>query len=175
MSNIIVALRKILDESNGKILLPYSDGEIVPHVCSFKSPATAEDINLLETTTGFKLPDDYRNFLETCNGCSLFDHHLYGGEAKLYSAQEVIERYHSRPDVKNLLQVAWIYQDILVIDFDKVAAGEKEYMFVKQSGSFYRPGRSLFCNFETWLDRFISSNGSKYWGWKIEPNAMDYS
>lgn len=173
MNNSIKALKKILS-INEQLLLPSPDGEIVPHVCSFKPPATAEEINLLETTTGFKLPDDYRNFLETCNGCSLFDHHLYGGEAQLHGIQEIIKRYHN-VDIKNVLQVAWIYQDIIVIDIDKVKSGEKEYMFVKQSTIFYQPGRNLFCNFETWLERFISTNGAKYWDWKTEPNKMDYS
>ncbi|WP_397379395.1 SMI1/KNR4 family protein [Paenibacillus sp. YYML68] len=56
------------------------NGEIDTYSCTFHPPASKSDIERLESEIGINIPLDYRNFLETCNGCSLFDHTLYGGE-----------------------------------------------------------------------------------------------
>lgn len=53
------------------------------------------------------------------------------------------------------------YGDYLFIDSEKVAKCEDDYLIYVQVGDIQR----LSMNFETWLDRFIVTQGARYWLW----------
>lgn len=167
MNKTIEGLRKRLAASNQTIPIQDLDGEIEGYTCTFNPPASGSEIDQLESEIGCTLPVDYREFLETCNGCSLFNHPLFGGENRLHSMQEILHLHNSREENKHLLKIAYIYQDHIVIHLEKASKGDSDYLFVKQFASLHLPGGNLHCNFDTWLYRFISTNGAKYWDWTV--------
>ncbi|WP_307564052.1 SMI1/KNR4 family protein [Paenibacillus sp. V4I7] len=59
-------------------------------------PAIAEDLISFQKSLGFKLPEDYYNFLTICNGCSLFDDPQYGG----YMHGKIYTRLRTRNQMK---------------------------------------------------------------------------
>lgn len=53
------------------------------------------------------------------------------------------------------------YGDYIFIDSEKVSKENNNYLIYNQMGDLL----SLDLNFETWIDRFIVSQGSRYWLW----------
>ena len=87
----IKALQKRLADSHNSLCIQGEEGFTYNATCTFNPPATDEQIAYVEKQTGYKLPDDYKTFLKITNGCRLFDDVQYGGEAYLYSLQQLVE------------------------------------------------------------------------------------
>ncbi|CAM4447609.1 SMI1/KNR4 family protein [Paenibacillus tarimensis] len=168
MNKVIEGLKSRLLINKNSFYLINPDGEFEEHKCFFNPPATVSEINELEADIGYKLPLDYRNFLESCNGCRLFEHHLYGGENELYSITEIYKSLHFKDEEEedHLLKIAYILQSYIYIDLKRVADGDDEYVYENIcTAPLDYEGRNLHCNFDTWLYRFVSTNGTKYWEW----------
>ncbi|UUZ81187.1 SMI1/KNR4 family protein [Paenibacillus sp. P26] len=164
VNNTMTGLIERLKLGNQHIYLQNTNGEVEAYTCSINSPATQDNINYLLDQINMNVPIEYIDFLKYCNGCSLFNHHLYGGENLIYSCDEVVNFYHSL-NAEGCLPIAYILQENIVIDCDAFNQGKEEYMYVKINSSFFDEGINLHCNFETWLYRFIITNGNKYWNW----------
>ncbi|WP_175415356.1 SMI1/KNR4 family protein [Paenibacillus algicola] len=111
----------------------------------------------------YKLPIDYVDFLKTTNGCMLFDQ-----ENSLYSIEAVLETKDvtdSTYGLPELLIVAYILQDYIMINLKEVAEGKQDYMYTIDAYSPIDCLKSLNCDFQTWLNRFILCQGNKYWEW----------
>lgn len=163
----ISTLKQRLINNGGFIEIQLENGQLDKFGCSFKSPAIDEEWNELIEKIG-PLPIDYLALFKLCNGCSLFDHPLYGGENHIFSLSEVLE-YNRKGEAVNWLKIAYIYGDYIVINMDKVRNNQSHYLFVTESTDPFEYSRELYCNFETWLERFIITNGNKYWNWGAEP------
>lgn len=166
ISKSIEALQERLIKGNGLIELQLKEGYITKAKCEFYEPVVEEVLERIEEQLGFELPVDYRNFLAITNGCSLFDDPEYGGEAQVYKWQEALG-FTVGDDSEGYLKVAWIYQDEIVIDLKAYKNGLQNYLYVKNYIDNYNDVRPLNMNFELWLDRFIISQGAKFWNWSI--------
>ena len=66
------------------------------------------------------------------------------------------------------MNVAYILGDYIKLNLKEVTAGKEHYMYVVDAISSIDSMRSIHCDFETWLDRFIVCQGEKYWDWTME-------
>ncbi|MDQ0897567.1 hypothetical protein QFZ80_001395 [Paenibacillus sp. V4I7] len=65
------------------------------------------------------------------------------------------------------MKIAYIYQDNIVINLDAYNEGSNNYLMVKGHIDHFQESRPLLMNFELWFDRFIMSQGAKFWNWSI--------
>ncbi|AFH62872.1 SMI1/KNR4 family protein [Paenibacillus caseinilyticus] len=168
----ICSLKERLHEGNGLLDIQLQEGYRAKTTCKFNIPALAEDLLSFQKGLGYKLPEDYYNFLTICNGCSLFDHPQYGGEAYLYPWQDIAQFTYEEPD-EGYLKIAYIYQDNIVINLNAYNEGNNNYLMVKRHTEHFHEARPLMMNFELWFDRFIMSQGEKFWNWPLY-NAENY-
>lgn len=119
---------------------------------------------LLRNTFGSSFPVQYESLLSETNGCTLFDHPLYGGENIIFDIDQVIDTYKIYNDHNpEQIRIAYIYQEHIVIGLKEYHLGSNRYMYVCDS---YGPIDDCFplnCTFEAWFDRFIEANWRKYW------------
>ena len=131
----------------------------------FKPGASEEKIRDLSNFFSTPLPPDYIKFLRFCNGASLFEHPEYGGENFLYSAQDVI--YYNEASDRKII-VANILDDQIIIDLDRWQSGNMEYLLLGESFDPAEAAGRFYSNFEIWLERFVISQGTKFWYWKTD-------
>lgn len=161
----INSIRKRLLE-NGQIQLQMSEGYITEGTCKFYDPVDEKELNDFIKELGYQLPEDYKRFLQITNGCRLFDHPIYGGESYLYGLIEIPQQTYEEPN-EGYLKIGCIYQDNIVIDLKAYSEGNLNYLLVKDHIEPFHDSRKLNMNFELWLDRFVVSQGSKFWDWPI--------
>jgi hypothetical protein len=160
----IASLQQRLQDNGNLLRLQLSEGYITDAICRFNPPALKEDLDHFMTELGYQLPEDYYEFLLIANGCRLFDHPEYGGENYLYRWQDINEFTYEEPS-EGYLKIGYFYQDNLVIDLKLSQAGNKDYLLIKGHIDQFEESKSLKMNFEVWLDRFVVSQGSKFWEW----------
>ncbi|MFD2700802.1 SMI1/KNR4 family protein [Paenibacillus shunpengii] len=145
------------------------DGIEEMYTFKFNSPVSTDIIaSKLLVNLEFKLPLDYEDFLSTTDGCRLFEHSQDGSEHDIYGLNEVLtqkEIIDSTYEKPELLNVAYILQDYIFINLKEASEGKPTYMYVNDCYSPLEYMRSLNCDFQTWLDRFIVCQGNKYWDW----------
>ncbi|WP_046174110.1 SMI1/KNR4 family protein [Domibacillus indicus] len=161
------SLKKRLEENSGVIQIQSEQGHIYKAVCTFNDPASDGEITEFEQKTGLLLPRDYKAFLKITNGCRLFDDSEYGGEIELYSLAQILEWNGDYGEGEGCFDIAYIYQDNIVIDSKQYAENQKNYLLWKSHIDPFSEAEPLGMNFELWLDRFIMSQGAKFWWWPI--------
>ncbi|GAK40700.1 hypothetical protein TCA2_3190 [Paenibacillus sp. TCA20] len=70
----------------------------------------------------------------------------------MLTQKEIINSNYGKPE---LLNVAYILQDYIFMNLQEAEEGKPTYMYVKYCYSPVEYMRSLNCDFQTWLDRFI--------------------
>ncbi|MEK5056887.1 hypothetical protein BK126_18850 [Paenibacillus sp. FSL H7-0326] len=145
------------------------DGIEEKYTFKFNIPVSNDIIaSKLLVNLNYQLPLDYEDFLRTTDGCRLFEHPQDGSEHDIYGLNEVLtqkEIIDSTYEKPELLNVAYILQDYIFINLKEVSEGRPTYMYVNDCYSPIEYMRSLNCDFQTWLDRFIVCQGNKYWNW----------
>lgn len=165
VKNTYNGLKKRLDVSHNYIYLQNRDGDVDRYSCEFNRSVSDEEIEQLVNSTKLKVPKDYLEFLKVTNGCSLFNHELFGGENLLFPIDQVEYLYNNVNKFTDYLLIANIYDDNIVIDCNRYTNGDDNYLLVGPSTSSFDNLRPLGCNFETWFYRFVITNGTKYWTW----------
>ncbi|MDQ0112464.1 SMI1/KNR4 family protein [Paenibacillus harenae] len=166
INKTIGSLKKRLENNNELLELQLGEGYLTQATCKFNEPANENDLLEFQKKLGYKLPEDYFNFLTICNGCSLFDHPQYGGEAYLYKWQDIEDATYEEP-YEGYIKIAYIYQDNIVIDLKAYREGSHNYLMVKGHIDHFHEARPLNMNFELWFDRFIICQGDKFWNWSM--------
>lgn len=139
----------------------YSNGKTI-----FRKPASEEEISRLLSIYS-PLPEDYMKFLSITNGMRPFEDVDWSSENNIFSTSDLMfanEPYAS----SSWLIVAVICDDCILINLDDVANNKTEYMYLTVGPCDFIDARSLYCDFQTWLDRFIMAQGNKYWTWRVE-------
>ncbi|MEF2246343.1 SMI1/KNR4 family protein [Paenibacillus sp. IITD108] len=131
----------------------------------FYEPSSSEISRLLESYS--PLPEDYLKFLSITNGFRPFSNVGCSGEIDIFSIDEIF-RTNEPYDNPFKLIVACVYDDNIIIDIEAVAKGKNDYMYLTEGPCDFDDARSLYCDFQTWLDRFVMSQGNKYWTWRVE-------
>lgn len=131
----------------------------------FRPAAPDEKIKYLTDFFSSAFPSDYIAFLQICNGASLFEDLEYGGVNFFYSVSEVID-FNEAPDRK--IVVADILDDRIIIDLDRWQSGTSEYLLLSESKYSKEYTGFFYSNFETFLERFVISQGEKFWYWKTD-------
>lgn len=166
INNTIIGLKKKMELLSGYLYLQDREGNVERYICMFGQSASTEEIERLMTSTGLKIPSDYLDFLKISNGCSLFNHEIYGGENSLFPLDQVEYLYTNVNNGRGYLEIAYISDDTIIIDCNAYSAGEKNYLLVGNSTSSFEDFRNLGSDFETWFYRFIITGGSKFWNWR---------
>ena len=161
---LIKAFKEWSDQNEGQIEILAPTGKTTV-MNRFKPGASKDKLKELYEYFSFALPPDYISFLQLCNGASLFEDPEYGGESLLYSAQDVIH-YNEASD--NKIVVANILDDRILIDLELWSSGDEQYLLLCESLYSVEHTGSFYSNFETWLERFIISQGEKFWYWKTK-------
>lgn len=168
----ISSLKKRFD--GGKVIqVQTEEGHVYNATCTFNPPATDAEIAQFESETGYILPKDYKEFLKITNGCSLFDDVEYGGEIDLYSLEEILKRNQGSEEYEGCYDIAYIYQDNIVIHSTCISQNEGNYLFWKGHIDQFDEARPLESNFELWVDRFVVCQGAKFWWWPIYTSANE--
>ena len=165
-------LKDRLSKNNGLMEIYTGNGEYEEVKCTFREPVTIEQINEIESKSGWTFPEDYKEFLLITNGCKLFDHPCYGGENELYRLEDLIECNYEDP-FEDCFSIAYVYAENIVINSERFRSGDPNYLFVKGKIDHFHEAEPLNMNFEMWLDRFIICQGSKFWNWNFW-NAKRY-
>lgn len=161
------ALKKRLNENNNILQIQGEQGYLYKAKCTFNPPASDEEINDFEKQTGLIIPLDYKAFLKISNGCRLFDDINWGGEIELYSLKQIIELNRHYEQYEGCYDIAYIYQDNIVVKSESYSNNKRNYLFWKSQIESFEEVKPLDMNFELWLDRFVVSQGSKFWWWSI--------
>ncbi|TVX85955.1 SMI1/KNR4 family protein [Paenibacillus agilis] len=164
-------IKKTLQElhdmyAQGTRVVLREEGNNFESICVFQDSATSHDISrLLEKYPD--MPKDYLEFLSVTNGLAPFTETDFFGGGDIYRINSVIE-FNAPIKHPTRVSVAYISDDYIIIDLDDVRSGKSEYMYVLESISDYDDARSLYCDFQTWFDRYIMAQGNKYWTWRVE-------
>jgi len=161
------SLKNRLEDNGNVIQIQNEEGHLSMVKCTFNPPASEDDIKHFEKQTGLILPNDYKEFLKISNGCRLFDSVEYGGEIELYSLEQIIEFNENYDEYEGCYDIAYIYQDNIVINSKLISEKKKNYLFWKGHIEQFDDAIPLEMNFELWFDRFIISSGAKFWSWSI--------
>ncbi|WP_285108854.1 hypothetical protein [Paenibacillus sp. UMB4589-SE434] len=102
------------------------EGDVDNYSCDFRPPATESQIQtLLEYYP--QLPSGILEFLKITNGCSLFEHAVYGGCDLLLGVDEVI--YLNRNN-DSRIEIASICYDHIIVDISEFISGNEHYMYI---------------------------------------------
>lgn len=154
---------------NNVLTLQRESGEILKVSCELNKPATDNEIASFIKKTNYNLPNDFKAFLKLHNGAKLFSDGI--DYLEIFSLEQM-EKYHQEYKTNKNYQGAyndtWFmiayykgYGDYIFIDSEKASKENNDYLIYNQMGDLL----SLDLNFETWIDRFIVSQGSRYWLW----------
>ncbi|WP_024630779.1 MULTISPECIES: SMI1/KNR4 family protein [unclassified Paenibacillus] len=162
--NVFKDFKEWSDKNEGRIKILTPAGKTTA-VNKFKPSASEDKIKELSDYFSTPLPPDYISFLRLCNGASLFEDPEYGGVNFLYSVQDLIH-YNEASDSK--IVIANILDDRILIDLERWRSQDEQYMLLCESLYSTEHTGCFYSNFETWLERFILSQGSKFWYWKTD-------
>ena len=168
---IITALNNRLDKENN-LIIQRENGEILNVTCDWNRPISNHEIQQFTLKTHHVLPKELCLFLKQSNGAKLFNVEGLGYDFfeifNLSEMQNYINEYETNIYYQSAYDRNWFmignyrgYGDYMFIDSQKVANGEDGYLIYVQDGDIQR----LPMNFETWLDRFIVTQGARYWLW----------
>lgn len=165
---IIKSLHERINKES-PITIQRENGELLEVTFELNAPASNNDLKEFSLKTHLNLPEDYLSFLKLHNGGKLFfDGFDYFELYKLDEILKYIDEYNENIYYKSAYEKKWYmigqyngYGDYLFIDSEKVENGENDYLIYVQVGEIER----LSVNFETWLDRFIVTQGTRYWLW----------
>lgn len=170
VTRTLSSLRKRLNDNGNIIQVQNEQGHLFYANCTFRPPVSDIDLSYFENESGFILPADYKEFLKITNGCRLFDDIQFGGEIELYSLEQIIEsnfEHQGYDEYEGCYDIAYIYQDNIVINSKLVSQNRGNYLFWKDHIDQFKEARPLNMNFELWFDRFVVSQGTKFWWWSI--------
>ncbi|WP_409304975.1 SMI1/KNR4 family protein [Peribacillus sp. SCS-155] len=141
------------------------EGRIIKVTCTFNEPAPVERIEEFELKTNLSLPPDYKRFLQTHNGVTLFDDVEYGGECYLYDIDYVFENYLDWQEdfPSGWISIGYHYGDEILIDCDKFQNGNKYCLLYRDACEPSGVAHLLNLSFELWLDRLIICQGLNFW------------
>ena len=120
----------ILELKNGTFIYNLEYGPL-SYLHKIFSGCSKDDIVFIQKLIGFRLPSDYMEFLEFCNGCTLFDNTLF-----IYGANSRIERSISLEDqvaeslervLDNLKQSGKLHPNSHWVPVGAVAAYDKSF------------------------------------------------
>lgn len=174
VNQTLTALKTRLEENHGFIQIQSEEGFLFNAECTFNSPAKDEEIIAFEKKMGITLPQDYKAFLKITNGCRLFDEVESGGEIELYSLNQIIEYNEHYDQFEECFDIGYIYQDNIVINSKLYMENHNNYLYWKGHIDQFEEAIPLNMNFELWLDRFIISQGQKFWWWPIHTAENHY-
>ena len=168
VKSTLKALYERLAENN-TLTLQREEGEILKVTCELNKPASENALEEFEKKTNYRLPSDFSDFLKFHNGGKLFTDGIDYFE--IFSLEEIgiyYQEFKSNTYYQSAYKDSWYmigyykgYGDYLFIDSNKVTNGESNYLIYNQVGDL----QPLPLNFSLWLDRFIVSQGARYWLW----------
>ena len=167
----IYSLKERLSAEN-TLIVQNERGFIMETEFEWNPPAAEADILKYEKEASTTLPESYKNFLKLANGAVLFRDKKYGqwgcriyGTTELSIINEKVRTWRNFPD-SWLVFATWLGdQDLLIFDMDKYHSGVKNYIVDGDECDTEDEFSYIKGDFETWLDRLIIAQGTKFWRW----------
>ncbi|MBR0606359.1 SMI1/KNR4 family protein [Bacillus safensis] len=160
MSRIVQILEKLENQLDEKNIIKFSvDGEVYEKYCTFNAPADQENIKRFEKKH-HALPDDLKEFLCLHNGARIFEDIVFGnkvgGGLHVFSLEEIeSELSNDFFDQVDGAAIAALFEGCYLI-LNK--GNSNLYLF--EDGLEYR---LLDIDFETFLQKYIDSEGDAFW------------
>lgn len=160
---ILTTLKMRLDK-NGQIIVQEDEGAYSTRKFTFNEPASTIEIDSFIGNDNLSFPKQYIEFLELHNGADFFQTigKYNDPEFYLYKLDEIVENSEDICPSKNFYCIGTYDSEFgsIIIDGKRVKEGRDDYMFIMGDETI-----ELNCDFTTWLDRAIMTNGSPYWEW----------
>lgn len=157
VETILGNLKKRLDH-NSALMVQQCNGYLENSKCLFNPAASQKEIDELSRVYKVNLPEDYRYFLQLHNGARLFlDQH--GTHVLLMDIDEILDlHYMELPD--GWIPIASILDDLVFLDCIR------SVIYCHMDGLPFIDSACLHCDYATWLDRIITTQGERFWEWR---------
>lgn len=142
----------------------------------WNEPVKSSEINDIEYTLGFRLPEDYKAFLtNVSNGATLYYDVYYGQWGyKLYGLEDLISKQAywqygvlgKWPPI--FIAFAELYGEANVMLFNVNKPSNDSTGYAVLEGNAYEPMTDwpmASRSFHEWMDHLITAQGDKYWDW----------
>lgn len=160
----INGILKSLSKTNNLNKEIYYHGMMVDYGFNLNKGATDREISYLENKISYKIPSDYKNFLEYTNGLGF--HHF---DAEILNINEILSCYETFDYPDYMLVIATCMSSQFHIAINLLSSEENKIYVVDPIGDEFL--MSLECNFTEFFNRFITSYGSDFWNWGL--NSSD--
>jgi hypothetical protein len=166
IKNILDGLKQRLNKDN-ETLIQSTNGYCYTGKCIFNNPSTNEAIDNFVEKTDWSIPEEYREFLLIHNGANFFSF-KYGCACYLNRLEQIIPD-NIAPISKDFYPIG-SYTDLgqVIINSKRVREGRKDYMFLSSNEII-----DFKCDFITWFDRMIITQGINYWEWRRKTVPLD--
>ena len=145
MKSLVYSMKnKQIDNEHFNLLIPGK--EKAEAVCNWNEGISKSTLSDFQEITQWYFPEDFKEFLEVSNGCTLFTHPHNGGGVDILDLER-IRRVHEEiiqiPD--HWYPVAWtdFVAGAICIDSEKCKYGTKPYMFFFRCNGRGRSGNTF--------------------------------
>jgi len=149
---------KALSHHKSKV---YFAGGDVEYGFDFRDACTQKQVEELEKSIGYKLPNDYKQFLLYTNGLELSTNYISSRLCCMDEIYQIISIFDMRPD--KFLVIGECAGASVHVAINLAEEGKRNIYIVDiiADEHFHR----LNCDFRTYLDRFIATYGDTFWEW----------
>lgn len=169
------AVRQLLGSSNSmKVIHP--GGHLWDAHFSFAAGASTTEIQAVEASLGFSLPESYKRFLYQYNGCVLYKDEEYGqwgvqvyGTRDLASENVRLRDENGEYWIANYLVFARMLgeSDVLVMEMGKPARdGEDNVVLDGDAELVPKHWPVAAQDFGIFIDHLVCAQGARYWRWR---------
>lgn len=150
-------LLNVLAQLTNKTQVYLGDGAMENVFCQFNNPANSNQIEDFEKTSKCTLPHELKEFFLITNGITLFRCDCYIHD--LHLMQGIID---SGIYPEGIYSIGYVNGDTIIINSSEISS--ERYIYAGPADSVDE-FKKLNCNFCTFLDRLVLSNGQDYWNW----------
>lgn len=139
-----------------------------PSISTWNEPLPHDEIEAFLISKNWWLPSDYREFLQVCNGCTLFAHPEYGGGTQILDLNRIARIHEEMNLPKHWIPIAWTDGIIgsICMDSEQVRAQQHPYLYFLDAMDNPEQAIPLRYDFTTWLIRLIETQGHEFWLWE---------
>jgi len=159
VKSILKSLSEANNTNNTEI---YYYGSKVKYGFNLNKGATDKELRNFETKIGYKIPSDYKEFLQYTNGLE-----FQNDDAKILDIKEILECYEIFDYPKHMIIIATSLSSQLHIAINLLSSENDNNIYVVDpiADDYFISIKSDFTEF---LNRFLSCYGSDYWNWGLD-------
>lgn len=169
VSEIIYSLKDEQRKSPGGLFHLILPGENYNEaINSWSEGANEAGVKSLIDKRNWYFPQDYREFLLTSNGCTLFAHPSYGGGIDLLDIERMTRIHEEMGNIPDhWYPIAWTNHTsgVICIDSHRCRDNVLPYIYFLDAIEHEDAAIPIYCGFKTWFERLITCQGKEFWLW----------